>query len=178
MVFAIILGLGLAQLLRGIGRLVRDRRRITIYWVTLAWVFVLVHSYRSYWDFIWSGRDNVPWDATAVLIGFLQLSLLYLLTVLILPDFSAAGHIDMRRHYFGVRSWFFGIFAGFWFLQVLTYQLYVPDSLWFGAASIVAYVYIAVSIGAAVIRNERFHAALAAVLAFVIAGDIISEVAV
>ncbi len=43
--FSIIIGLGIAEILQNIGRLLKNSQRCNFYWVHFAWVLIIVFYY-------------------------------------------------------------------------------------------------------------------------------------
>ncbi|MFQ5650444.1 MAG: hypothetical protein ACE5IY_10930, partial [bacterium] len=95
--FLIIIGLGVAQLLQGIGQLLKYRQRINIYWVHLVWLVVLLMLYLGLWFNALSQQERT-YDFFLFLLDFSWMAMLYLLTLVIFPDFPAEGVVDLRRH--------------------------------------------------------------------------------
>ncbi|MFQ5752839.1 MAG: hypothetical protein ACE5HI_12655 [bacterium] len=116
--FLIIIGLGVAQLLQGIGQLLKYRQRINLYWVHLVWLIVLFMSYLGIWWTYFSQQERT-YDFLLFLLDFSWLAILYLLTLLIFPDFPTEGVVDLRRHYFNAHRLFFGLWARVWVFMVL-----------------------------------------------------------
>src|SRR5512139_2208617 len=84
----IILGLGIAQLMTGLGWLIVSRERVRLYWPTVAWVALLLVFHILTWWTMFGLRNYREWNFLAFLVLLLQPIVLYLLAVLILPDFN------------------------------------------------------------------------------------------
>src|SRR5262245_10261047 len=83
---SIILGLGITQLLSGLGRLLQDRRRVKVYWPTIVWVGLLLVVHVQTWWAMFGLRTLSNWSFLAFLLVLLQPIVLFLLAALILPD--------------------------------------------------------------------------------------------
>lgn len=109
---SIIVGLGISHLLTGVGNLLADRARVRGYW---AWGALVLLNFMAYVQFWWATLGLGGQGVLTNFFGFLFFLLppigLFLMTVLLLPDFEGEGTIDLRRHYFANHRWFYGIAA-------------------------------------------------------------------
>lgn len=160
---SIIVGLGVSHLLAGVGRMVLARRLVRVYWASLAWtVLVFLAHVQWWWSTIHSG-ENLAANFFAFVFFLLAPVGLYLLAVLVLPDFDdLTGPVSLRDHYFDNHRWFFGLGAALPLLNSLRNILVEGAPLWnedrpfeLGGALVM--------LSGAVIRSPRYHAALAVV---------------
>jgi hypothetical protein len=105
---SIVLGLGITQLLSGVGRLLQGRRRVRLYWPTLAWVGLLLVIQVQTWWAMFGLRTLRSWTFFGFSLVLLQPIVLYLLAALALPDASSET-VDLREHYYDHSRWFFGL---------------------------------------------------------------------
>jgi len=108
---SIVVGLGLARLLTGVGQALEARKRIRFYWVQGVWVVNLALLLVSFWwATLFGHSDRQTWlfPNFAVLLGYSIL--LFLGTVLIIPS-DLEKSSDLEAHFFEVRPWFFGMSA-------------------------------------------------------------------
>jgi hypothetical protein len=89
-------------------------------------------------------------------------SVLYLVTVLILPDVSSRD-VDLKAHYFDYRPWFFSLAALAALLNIFESLLFPPHKLLLNY-NLVRVAAILVFIVAAYSANERLHELLPFVL--------------
>jgi hypothetical protein len=109
---SIVIGLGISHLLTGVGNLLVDRTRVRFYWVWGAFVLLLFMAYvQLWWSTFGLGGEGVLGNFFGFLFFMLPPIGLFLMTVLLLPDFEGEGTIDLRRHYFANHRWFYGIGA-------------------------------------------------------------------
>ena len=106
---SIILGLGITQLLNGLGRLLQERRRVRLYWPAIVWVGLLLVIHVQTWWAMFGLRALSSWSFLAFLLVLLQPVILFLLAVLVLPDSSSETARDLRANYFAHSRWFFGL---------------------------------------------------------------------
>jgi hypothetical protein len=107
---SIIVGLGIAHLLRGLAQLVQHPGRYRVYWVHLAWVgFMFLNMiFFWWWEFalaeieVWLFRDYLFLVSYAV-INYLMCAMLFPSD---LDDYE--GYAD---YFLSRRVWFFGLFA-------------------------------------------------------------------
>lgn len=152
----IILGLGIAQLVTGIGRLIVAHQGVRIYWPTVAWVGLLLIFHILTWWTMFGFRDYREWNFLAFLIVLLQPIVLYLLAALILPDFTPESRMDLKAVYYENAGWFFSL------LVVLFCVSLLKDLALFGRlpekANLAAHIiFMALGIGAIVTRREWYH---------------------
>jgi hypothetical protein len=103
---SIILGLGITQLLSGLGRLLQDRARVRMHWPTVVWVCVLLLLHVQTWWALFGLRSLQMWTFVAFLVVLLQPVALFMLAALVLPDASAQER-DLRANYYSQSRWFF-----------------------------------------------------------------------
>jgi len=156
---SIIIGLGMAQLLMGVTRLIQHPEQARPYWVHLCWVFYMFLLTVFWWW--WEFRLHLveTWTFGIYLFIVLYAFLMFLLCALLFPrDFSI--YDGFKGYFYVKRKWFFGVFilsqlvdVGDSLLKGMTYY----DSL--GTQYTVAQILIvALSVTAIFVRNERFHA--------------------
>ena len=109
---SIIVGLGISHLLGGVGRMMVERRRIRVHWIPLAaTAFVFLAHVQWWWSTIDAGK-HLGSNFFGFLFYLLVPIVLFLLAVLVLPDFDdLPGTVSLREHYFDNHRWFFGLGA-------------------------------------------------------------------
>lgn len=111
---SIIVGLGVTHLLAGIGRIINEPTKYTIYWVHMVWVLWLFLMMIFYW---WVQLQLVGielWRFEHYLVIVLYAVLLYLFAVVLMPRYRIEEG-DFRRYYMERRRWLVG-FIWAWFL--------------------------------------------------------------
>jgi hypothetical protein len=83
---SIVLGLGVTQLLTGVGRLVQARHAVRPYWPPLVWVALLLLVHVQSWWAMFELRTHAPWTFLQFLVVLLTPTTLYLMAALALPD--------------------------------------------------------------------------------------------
>jgi hypothetical protein len=118
-VISIVLGLALTQVLGIFGHLMKHRRSIVLYWPYLLWTSVLFFTIVQVWWGMWHWRSIAQFR----FFSFLYLALgpmvmLYLLSVIVVPDFGEGKRIDLESHYLQNRRSFFVLFVVFYLLII------------------------------------------------------------
>lgn len=97
---SIIIGLAMTQVLQGYRALLLNRRRVALFFPSLAWsAFLLLIAVQMWWS-SFGLADRTEWSFLTFLIILLQTILLYMLAGLVLPDLPPEDRIDLEAHYF------------------------------------------------------------------------------
>jgi hypothetical protein len=112
---SIILGLGLNQLLAGIGSLVQVRQRVRLYWLHALWVLIIIMGHADMWWSLWAVRASVAWTFPKFVYLLTGPALLVIASHIIMPsEFYEEIHrtrIDLDVHFFNVRRLFFSVMS-------------------------------------------------------------------
>jgi hypothetical protein len=109
--FSVIIGLALTQVLKGFRALMLARSRVVVYVPALIWAALLILVVAQAWWGMFGMRDLGEWTFAIYAIVVFQITVLYLVAGLAIPDVPAEGTFDMREAYFANRQWFFGLLA-------------------------------------------------------------------
>lgn len=155
---SIVVGLGMSHLLAGVGRMVVARRLVRFWWGSLgAAVFVFLAQVQWWWSTIHSG-EHLATNFFGFVFFLLVPIALYLMAVLVLPDFDdLVEPVSLRDHYFANHRWFYGLAAAISLLNAARNILVEQAPLWnedrpFELTGAV------ILLGAAVLRSPRYHA--------------------
>jgi len=130
--FSIILGLSLSQMLAGLARLVRDPNEVHSFGPQTIWTGTLVLMHFLLWWSIWDFRD-VAWNYPRFVVASVEPLLLFFMGGLLLPSAAGSGMIDLRSHFLRVRPWLMGLYAVLMVLFLLDGPLiFHSESLWSG----------------------------------------------
>lgn len=108
---SIIIGLGLAELLTGVVRLVRARNSTRYYWVHgILTATIFVALLQQWWE-TWGLRDVPQWDFLALILMLIAPICLFMISHLLFPD--AMPEVDVEAYYYGPMRpvWALGLFA-------------------------------------------------------------------
>jgi len=117
-VFAMIVGLGVTHLLRGIARIVEHPGKNKAYWVHLVWVFFLFLYLIHFWW--WEFRlESVPqWTFPLYLFVAVYAVLLYLLCAPLFPE-QMSDYDRFDSYFDSRRKWMFAALAALFAVDVL-----------------------------------------------------------
>ncbi len=170
---SIVLGLGVTQLLTGVGRLVQARGRVRAYWPALAWVGMLLLIHVQSWWAMFELRDHRGWTFLKFLVVLLTPAALYLMAALALPDVAEAtaeGRVlDLRTHYYAQVRWFFGA-AALVIASSLLRPLVFDGRLPLDADRGVQLVFLGMAVAGTRARRPRYHEAMTLVAAALLVG--------
>ena len=106
---SIIIGLGMAEILSGLGQLLRAKGTTRIYWLHSVLVFVILMALVLHWWDSWDLQRTTEWTFPAVLIFVLGPIILFLLSDLAFPE-TATG-CDLEEYYYAHTRQIWGLAA-------------------------------------------------------------------
>jgi hypothetical protein len=109
--FSIVLGLALTQILQGFSELMLARTRVVIYWPALIWAAIVLLIVIQSWWAMFAMRTVREWTFAMYANVLVQTIFTYMIARLALPDSGDLDKIDMRESYFSHRRWFFALLA-------------------------------------------------------------------
>lgn len=111
---SIIIGLGIAEILKGIAQLFRHRDSISIFWVHIVLIiFVFTALLQQWWE-IWGLHDVIDWTFAGLLLMLSGPIGLFLIAHLLFPQ--QLRNADFEDYYFGAMH-------PIWWLAILTVVL-------------------------------------------------------
>jgi len=165
---SIIIGLGVAQMLDGILRVLRAGRPYRIYWVHAVWLALTFFEMIWHWAYRWTYyRGQLEWTVFELLFFLLPTVLLFLASGLLFPQTEG---VPLREHYYQLRQPFFGVFVSL----MLVYSMegwWVLDEAGFGGrGDIIRLSIIAFSAPLMITRRPRVHAVCSVAVFLIIIG--------
>jgi hypothetical protein len=110
--FSIILGLAIAQVLQGYRAMLLARARVGPFWPSMVWsANILLIAAQSWWASFGLAHYR-DWTFVVFAVLLLQTVLLYMMAALVLPDVPPGGHVDLAAHYRREVTPFFGLLLG------------------------------------------------------------------
>jgi hypothetical protein len=111
--FSIVLGLSITQLLAGFAGMVRGRARIAFYWpLPLQMLALFLINVKSWWA-MFGMRYMRDWTFFSFFIVLMQITFTYLMSATITPDPVAEdARLDQREFFFREKNWFFLVSLG------------------------------------------------------------------
>lgn len=160
--YSVVLGVAVAQLMTGMGRLVEVRDHVRFYWVQSLWIVIVLLIDVSNWWGIWGLRSVKSWSIFSFLLLTFLLVAIYFMTVLVFPRIPEGETlIDIEMHYFRNRGIFFSATAASWALALICNWTLFPITSWRDSAIIVPLLVVVLSMVAAWTPNRTFHKAFA-----------------
>ena len=105
---SIILGLAIAEILQGYGRLLIARGKLRLYAPPLIWSVMMLLMAAQFWWVSFGLRTLQSWDFAAFCAVLLQTVMLFMGTTLVIPKADADDPIDLRAQYYRESVPFFG----------------------------------------------------------------------
>ncbi len=157
-----IVGLGVAHLLRGVARIVQHPQKYEIYWVHLTWAFFmflyLIHFW--WWEF-WLNRVT-HWTFPVYFFVAVYATLVYLLCTLIFPD-EIVEYNGFRDYFYSRKNWFFSLMALLFIADIA--DTFIKGSSYRAPFGVAFYVreagYIVLALIAIKVKSPQFHAVFA-----------------
>ena len=159
---SIIVGLGITQLLAGVGRLIDDGRETKPYWIHLVWTaYAFIYLvFFWWWEFKLAAIEI--WSFELYLFVIMYAVALYLLVVVLYPrDLPEGG--DFKRYYYDRRGWFFGMLVAIGAIDFIDSAVKGKDYLLKLGPEYWTFLIVTSLLYLLAIRSkdERFHAFLA-----------------
>lgn len=96
--FSILLGLALAQVLRGFADVVEAGTRIRVGWPTLLLALAVMADLTLFWRVVWEARGHMPDTSTALFVTLIVSGLYYFAAVIVFPR-KIAGRSELDTHF-------------------------------------------------------------------------------
>jgi hypothetical protein len=109
---SLIIGLAIAQVLTGIGRLIQARARVVFFWPSVLWAALFQVILIETWWSMFRLRSDQTWNFFSFLVITAHPIGLFMICSLILPDpseFGGARPVDLHANYLDHRVWFYGL---------------------------------------------------------------------
>ena len=124
-IVSIVLGLSVAQILRGLGQVLRSNSRHV---ATTAWLIALFVVHLQLWWNLWSLSGVDRWTQAGFLLVAMVPCSLFAATDALVPS-GSEREVGTRDHFDRVAPWFYSLFLAFLLLSVLWTWLLLELSL-------------------------------------------------
>jgi hypothetical protein len=174
--YSVVLGVAVAQLMTGVGRLAEERDRVRGYWVSNVWIVTVLMCDVTNWWGMWGLHDAKRWSIYSFLLLVALSGTVYLTTVLLFPRIPASEEavIDMEQHYYKSGPIFFPAMAAAWVLAFVCNWSFFPIT-WLSPGNVFPVFMIILCAIAAVTANRRYHAVFAIIGLLVVIVNVLSE---
>lgn len=116
---SVVVGLGIANVLTGVGRLLHRHRELSISVTFAAWtLFVFNYMVVYWWTVVFGWQELQNWNLLLFLFVLMYGILLFLLAVILYPT-DMPRSWDPHSRFIDMRRWFFGIFVALIFVEAL-----------------------------------------------------------
>lgn len=110
-VFSVIIGLAMTEIMQGLRKLILARKRVIIFWPSLIWAGLMIFVIAQNWWGMFQMRDFRQWNMAMYAAVVFQTTLMYLSAGMVIPEVPEHGPVDLRVAYFEHNGWFFGLLA-------------------------------------------------------------------
>ena len=93
--FSVIMGLALTQILQGFRALILARRRVTIFVPALVWAALMMLIVAQAWWGMFGMRSFREWNFAMYAAVLLQITLMYLASAVVLPEVAPHGAVEI-----------------------------------------------------------------------------------
>ncbi|GAA0530765.1 magnesium-transporting ATPase (P-type) [Rhizomicrobium palustre] len=162
--FSVIVGLALTDVLQGFRKLIHARQRVIIFWPMLIWGAVMILILVQTWWGMFAMRNFAHWTFAmyGAVIG--QITLMYLAAGVTMPEVPEEGPAHMEAAYFANKDWFFGLLAATVLATFLKDFILVGHVIG-GANFVFLFTYLVFAVIAVAVKSRWYHLALAPVAA-------------
>lgn len=114
---SIVIGLGIAHLLRGVAGLIQHPSRYKTYWVHLIWVAFMFFQAIFWWWWEFAFEELKVWTFHLYLFVLIFAFIIYLLCALLFPS-DLEGYSGYEQYFISRRFWFFGLLAVYFVVDI------------------------------------------------------------
>lgn len=152
---SIIIGLGVTQLLTGVGRIIRNRDRVQVDWLPLLWAAILLVVFVQVWWSSFGLRTYRDWTFGSFLFILAQTGTLYLMAAVLLPE-QIDENPSLAVHYERQHRWFFGFLVAALTFSILKDR--VINRQWPGSVNLGFHALMAAeALSAIFVRRRRYQ---------------------
>jgi hypothetical protein len=123
---SVVLSLALAQLITGVGELVRARGKVRWSVTYLLWLVVTFAMIIDYWASLWLVRGIPSWTLVALVFLLLPAAMMFLSILWLLPRHIGDEPIDLAEHLLSERRLFLGALIAYFVCGGVTNVLILP----------------------------------------------------
>jgi hypothetical protein len=121
MLIAVILGLALTHLVRGLAKLIHMRRTVRIWWPHIIWTINMMIYVLGLWFGMFWWNELKEWSFMQFFFIAIYCTVIFLLSSLLYPP-EFPETMDCCDYFFHNKNWFFGI-------QIAAFPLDIPETL-------------------------------------------------
>ncbi len=103
--YSIIIGISIAEILTPIGHVIQGNRTVKLYWVHTGWVFLIFFVHVFVWFSAWQYAGIKVWRITDFVMFLTAPVILFISSVVALPKVDPDENYDLREYYFDKYRW-------------------------------------------------------------------------
>ena len=154
--FSVIVGLAISHLLSATSELIEIHVRVKTYWVNNIWmVTVFIWAIFSWWG-MWELNNLEYWNYPSFFLVVVNLSGIYFMTTLVLPQPTESGEIDLKKHYFLVHRIFF-IITAYNFASIILINHFLFFKAIISPFTIMPFLLTFLSLFGAMTQSRKYH---------------------
>ena len=154
--FSVIVGMAISHLLSAASELIEIHVRVKTYWVNNIWmVTVFIWAIFSWWG-MWELNNLEYWNYPSFFLVVVNLSGIYFMTTLVLPQPTESGEIDLKKHYFLVHRIFF-IITAYNFASIILINHFLFFKPIISPFTIMPFLLTFLSLYGAITKSLRYH---------------------
>jgi len=153
---SVVLGLAIQQILQGYRAIALARRRVRLYWPTIAWSVLLLAMIAQHWWASFGLAAPREWTFPAFAVILVTAALIYMMAALVLPDVGADGSMDLRDHYWREVPTFFAVGAAA-VLSSIVREIILEGRPPLGFNLVFHIIFLAMTLTAIAVRREWLH---------------------
>ena len=158
--FSVIVGLAISHLLGAASELIEVHSRVKTYWVNTIWLItVFIWDIFTWWG-MWELNNLEYWNYPSFSLVVVNLSGIYFMTTLVLPQPTETGKIDLKEHHFLVHRVFF-IITAYNFASIILINHFLFFKPIISPFTIMPFLLTFLSLYGAITRSSRYHGFLA-----------------
>lgn len=171
---AIVVGLGITQILTGVADIIQNSNKVKLYWPHLLWVtFILLLLIQEWWV-IYELKDYQPWRLPEFLLIMLYPVNLYILSRVLYPIKVKGKELDLKMFYFNNWRKIYLLLVTSAFLSIV-YNMHILE---LSLVDQILQILLILAFGFVAIMNytqEWLHKILSVVIILILATSIIIE---
>jgi len=171
--FSIIIGLGIAEILTGFAQALLHRRLTIGSWHQLLLSCIVFVTLIQVWWESWRLHDVPEWSFPQLLMLLLNPVLLYTLAHLLFPDSTSS--VPLRAHYFDNHRLLYSVVAVTALASLVFHPIVFRTPL-FAIHNLSSYLMLAASLALATSRRPTLHSVLLPVGALLVVFDVVAGV--
>ena len=154
--FSVIVGMAISHLLSAASELIEIHSRVKIYWVNTIWLLtVFIWDIFTWWG-MWALNDLEYWNYPAFFLVVMNLSGIYFMTTLVLPQPTESGKVDLEKHYFLVHRFFF-IITAYNFFSIILINHFLFFKAIISPFTVMPFLLTFLSLYGAITQSRKYH---------------------